>query len=323
MNFVTKNIKKISVILFIAVVLCCIVFSQNSTNYTFYGFDTFVTLTLYGRNTDNAAEKAEGLLISLENELSLYRSGSITNKINNAETGSQVKVPEKYANLLLAALDISEKSGGAFDITIQPLSQLWDVKNRTTPPTEDEILKAKNLVGYKKLIVTDNTVTKTDDVTIDLGGIAKGYAADEIKKLLVSEGIKKGIINMGGNVCTIGKKTGNSGWNIGICNPFDPSQIITDVKVSDSCVVTSGGYQRYFKHGGETYHHIISPYTGYPANSGLSSVSIVCENGMLADALSTAAFILGETEGEKLVKSFRAKGIFVRNDGSVYSFASE
>ncbi len=322
MKFVTKHIKSISIIIFILAVILCAVYFQLSKphSYTFYAFDTFVNLTLYGKNADAVADNAEKLIIKLENELSLYRSGSITDKINSADVGEAVEVSAEYAGILRTALNVSEKSGGAFDITIRPLSMLWDVKNRTSPPSDDEIAVAKKLVGYENLILTENTVTKQSDLKIDLGGIAKGYAADKLKELLVSSGIKKGIINMGGNVCTIGSKNKTEGWNIGICNPSDPSQVICSTKASDMSVVTSGGYQRYFEYSGRKYHHIISPHTGYPADSSLASVSVICESSMLGDALSTAAFVLGKEEGETLIKSFAAKGIIIFSDGEVYRF---
>ena len=195
--------------------------------------------------------------------------------------------------------------------------QLWDIKNRITPPTGDEISEALRKVGYDKISLSGNVLTKNAETGIDLGGIAKGYAADVIKELLLREGIKKGIINLGGNIATIGGKTAKKDWIIGITDPFSVDSACTETQVRDMSVVTSGGYQRYFEFCGKRYHHIISPQTGYPAENTLASVTVICENSMLGDALSTAVFILGEEDGKALLDQYGAKGIFVRNDGTI------
>ncbi len=322
MNFITKHIKGISIFLFAAAVVAGAAYFTLTKphSYTFYAFDTFVNLKLYGRGSDKAAKAAESLLLELENELSLYRKKSTTEKINSAPVGEPVAISDEYRKILERAFEISEKSGGAFDITVYPSVELWDVKNRTYPPSDAEIKAAAAKIGYKKLVLTADGVVKTDDVKIDLGGIAKGYGGDRVKELLMEKGIKRGIINMGGNVCTINEKNRKEGWRVGICDPFDISKVITHEEVRDMSVVTSGAYQRYFEYEGVKYHHIISPFNGKPAESDLASVTVICEDGLSGDAVSTAVFVMGSEKGGKLIEEMNLEAIFVKKDGEIVKF---
>lgn len=319
MNFITKNIKYISFAVCLLVIASIFIYSEYTKpqTHTFYAFDTFVSLTLYGKNAKNASAEAEQMMIRLENEFSMYRSGSYTFLINNAEINSPVKVSGEYAALLKKSVELCRKSHGAFDISVAPLSALWDVKNRTVPPGAAEIAAAAAKLGCDKLEITDDSVTKKADVKIDLGGIAKGYAADRLKETVKSAGVSKGILNLGGNVCVIGGKSPSKDWTVGITDPFDTSKIYTDVKVRDTSVITSGGYQRYFEYNSKIYHHIISPYTGYPAESDLASATVIYDDATAGDALSTAVFVLGSSEGEKLLREFNAGGVLIKCDGTV------
>ena len=216
----------------------------------------------------------------------------------------------------------SELSGGAFDLTIEPVSALWDFKaDKPTVPSSDAIAQAVSHVDYTKVDIRDNTVTLEDpEAGIDLGAIAKGYIADQVKTYLKKQGIKHAIINLGGNVDVIGTKPDGSKYNIGIQKPFDESgEAITSVQLKDQTVVTSGIYERYFKKNGKLYHHILDPRTGYPCENNLHSVSIITDSSTKADALSTTCFLLGYEKGMELIQSMDGvEAIFITDDEKVH-----
>ena len=238
-------------------------------------------------------------------------------KLNHAN-GQPFTVSSETANLIQEGIHYSELSGGAFDLTIEPVSALWDFKaDKPTVPSSDAIAHAVSHVDYTKIDIQDNTVTLEDpEAGIDLGAIAKGYIADQVKTYLKKQGIKHAIINLGGNVDVIGTKPDGSKYNIGIQKPFDESgEAITSVQLKDQTVVTSGIYERYFKKNGKLYHHILDPRTGYPCENNLYSVSIITDSSTKADALSTTCFLLGYEKGMELIQSMDGvEAIFITDD---------
>lgn len=213
--------------------------------------------------------------------------------------------PESFT-LITKAIDFAHVSEGAFDITIAPLVTLWDFKNAHQPPIKEDIMQTLKLVDYKDIIIDKEKrmiALAKKGQSIDLGGIAKGYAGDEIIKIFRLLGITSGFINLGGNVATLGLKEEDC-WQVGINHPRQ-NKILGIIRVKDKTVVTSGDYERYFIDSkGQKYHHILNPLTGYPANSGLISVSIVADEGVLADALATSIMILGAEKGLQLLRTF-------------------
>ena len=240
----------------------------------------------------------------------------------NSAGGNPVEVSKETIKLIKKGIYYSEMSDGVFDITIAPVSNLWDFKAETPlVPSPEAIAEAVSHVNYENIIIRDNTVKLTDPhAGIDLGAIAKGYIADRIKDYLEEEGVRHAMINLGGNVLAMGSKLDGSDYNIGIQEPFDETgEPITSVKISDKSVVTSGIYQRYFKADGKIYHHILDPNTGYPCENNLYSVTILTDSSLTADALSTTCFLLGYDRGMKLINQLdNVDAVFITNDNQIH-----
>lgn len=316
MSFVTKHIKLISVCLFVIVALSAFILTRNTnTTKSLFAFDTFVTISLNTSNSSDVSEKMETLLAGLELEYSKFKPDSVITKFNASARDERTEISSEMAKLITRCNEISNKTDGAFDITTSALSDLWQVKSATEPPADSDIEKALEKTGFEKILLDKKTLLKTD-AEIDFGGVLKGFAADKIRELANEFGIKSGIVNLGGNVCLIGSKNGNP-WTVGIVNPFETDKVYLTVEAENTNVITSGAYQRYFESGGKTYHHIISPETGYPADSDLASVTVISPDGTLADALSTAIFVQGSEKGLDTAKVFGAEVIMIKKDGSV------
>lgn len=280
-------------------------------------FDTIVSIEIYGTTDQSILDDCITLCRNYEDTLSRTIDTSEISKIN-AAGGHPVAVSDDTAELIRQGLYYSDLSDGKFDITIAPLSLLWDFKNNTgNVPDQAAIDEARSHVDYRNLIIEGNTVTLTDpNAAIDLGGIAKGYIADQIKALLEEKGIKQGIISLGGNILAIGEKTDGSPYNIGIQKPFDElNTAITSVSVKDKSVVSSGVYERYFKVDGKLYHHILDPATGYPYENTLLGVTIISDKSVDGDALSTTCFAMGMDDGMKFIESLDGiEAIFITDD---------
>ena len=266
--------------------------------------DTLITITVYGTEDESLLDHCFSLCASYEKLFSRTLEGSDIYRINHSN-GQPTQVDRETALLIEKAIYYSELTEGAFDCTIAPLSILWDFQNATHPPASQKIQEALSLVDYRTIQVADHTVTlQNPNAAIDLGGIAKGYIADRIKDYLKSQGVTSALIDLGGNILAVGNKPDGSAWNIGIQKPFDQaSSAITSLKVQDQSLVTSGIYERYFQDGNTLYHHLLDPSTGYPADTGLYSVTILTDHSVDADALSTACFVLGPEKGMALVES--------------------
>lgn len=236
-------------------------------------------------------------------------------EINHAG-GKPVTVSDETIELLQLGKEFGELSDGRFDITIGALSSLWDIPNNTdTIPSDEAIKAALETVDYRQIQIDGHTVTISNpDTQIDLGGIAKGYLADAMKQYLNANGCHEGIINLGGNVLTIGPKKSGENYHIGIRKPFgeDDSDVITTIDVNDKSVVSSGRYERYFEKDGKIYHHILDTTTGIPYDNGLNGVTIISDRSVYGDALSTICFSLGLEDGMKFIESMDGyEAIFV------------
>lgn len=313
--------KTIYKLLTFCILACCLLLSACSSSrepISKQGFllDTVIQITLYDTGNESLLDESFAVCEKYEQLLSKTVATSDVSRINQAE-GKPVTVSDETIALIQKSLTYSELSDGAFDITIAPLSSLWDFKDKKTIPDSQDIEKAKNLVDYHTISISGNTVTLSNPkASIDLGAIAKGYIADKIKDYLVSKNVKSGLINLGGNVLTIGTKPDGSAWNIGIQKPFDEQNAaITSVHLSDESVVTSGVYERYFKQDGVIYHHILDAKTGYPFQNGLLGVTIISEQSVDGDALSTTCFALGLQKGMELIRSLPdIDAIFITDD---------
>lgn len=299
---------------------------SNKISQTDFLLNTVCTITIYNeenkeKNADELITEAFDLCKEYENTLSRTIDGSDVYKINHSY-GQPVSVSDSTIEVIKCAENYSKISNGAFDITIAPLSILWNFQgdNPTVPP-DNEIAYLLKDVDYTKVNVDHNTVTLDPPVTsIELGGIAKGYIADKIAEFLDSNNVTSAVINLGGNNYTLGTKPNGSNFNIGIQDPSKTDgSILGYVSVSSKSVVTSGSYERYFIQDGQKYHHILDPSTGYPVENGLCSVSIISDRSIDGDVLSTTCFVLGKEEGMKLINSLEGiQAIFVGTDGNMY-----
>ena len=295
--------------------------TDQDLTYTDMLFDTVIKIQILDPADESILDGLKKLCEKYDTMFSATNTDSELYKLNHAN-GQPFTVSSETANLIQEGIHYSELSGGAFDLTIEPVSALWDFKaDKPTVPSSDAIAQAVSHVDYTKVDIQDNTVTLEDpEAGIDLGAIAKGYIADQVKTYLKKHGIKHAIINLGGNVDVIGTKPDGSKYNIGIQKPFDESgEAITSVQLKDQTVVTSGIYERYFKKNGKLYHHILDPRTGYPCENNLYSVSIITDSSTKADALSTTCFLLGYEKGMELIQSMDGvEAIFITDDEKVH-----
>lgn len=282
-----------------------------------YYLDTVITLTAY---TDQPELLDKGLEYCGEYEKMLSRTveGSDVWNINHAE-GNTVTVSEETAEILRTAVKISEVSDGAFDITIAPVSVLWDFTSGSQIiPESATIEQAAHLVDFRQIQIEGNNVTLPAGMMIDLGGIAKGYIADAVKAKLEAAGITSAILSFGGNIVAIGLKPDGSPWKVGIQDIDEPTGKTMMVSLNyGGSTVTSGIYERGFTVDGVTYHHILSSETGWPVQNELASVTIFSDSSLMGDALSTAVFALGTEKGSRLIESMDGvEALFINRDRS-------
>jgi len=266
--------------------------------------DTYCTVQIYANRglAKRVLDKVFTRLEEIDKKFNVYRPGNELYKFN--QDGTPIEDRE-IVDLVKIALKVSEESSGAFDITIFPLMNLWGFPTRSgvTPhvPPQKAISECLKKIGYKNLVIKNNVLSSTrKGIGVDLGGIAKGYAADEVVKILKLMGIKSALIDLGGNIYAMGKHKGKP-WKVGIKNPFGEG-VIGVFEASDLSLVTSGVYERFFMENGMRYHHIMDPKTGYPSK-GLESVTVICSVSTIADAWSTALFVLGPERGLKLAEN--------------------
>ena len=290
--------------------------AERSSGVGFY-FDTVVTVTFYGAPQDLMAQVWQACE-RYENLLSKTVEGSDVQRVN-ASHGEPVTVNPETWELLRRAKEISTLTGGAFSVTIAPLSAQWDFTGGTNRmPTDEERLAALPLVNDELLVLGENnTVTLPEGMEIDLGGIAKGYIADRVAEMIRGQ-VHGATLSFGGNVYAVGLKPDGTAFNLGIQDPDGATgSPIAAVQATDTSLVTSGIYERYFMVGDTRYHHILDPGTGLPADSDLASASILSESSMDADALATACIVLGRDKAKALLEALGYDGVFIRRDGEL------
>ena len=280
--------------------------------------DTVITLSAYVDSVDvlNDALKECG---RYEAMLSRTVEGSDVWNINHAG-GERVEVSGDTMEILRTARQVSELSGGAFDVSIAPVSTMWDfTSGAAVLPDAGALGEAAKRVDYTRIALDDGAVTLPEGMMIDLGGIAKGYIADTVKRYLEDRGVENAILSFGGNIVAIGQKPDGSAWKVGIQDIDQPtgSYMLVAQNFGGS-TVTSGIYERGFELDGRYYHHILDPATGWPVENELASVTIFSESSMWGDALATAAFALGTEAGTALIEELEGiEAVFIARDRSV------
>ena len=287
---------------------------------TDYLLDTVVTLTFYGAAAEDM-DAAFGEIRRLSDLLDAYSSDSDLGRLQAAAGREAVAVSPETMALLLFAKEMYEKTGGYLDVTVGPLIDLWDIRNGGHYPSEGELSAALGLLGMDDLVLDEAKGTAylaRPGMRLDLGALAKGYIADRVKALLLDRGVKSGVLDLGRNILLIGEKPGGTAFSIGVQSPASSGELLRVLSLRNKSLVTSGTYERYFEHEGKRYHHVLDPFTGFPADRGLLAVTILSDSSLWGDALSTACLLLGVDDGLALIGSIpEAEALFVLTDGTV------
>ena len=311
--------KKFAILVFgLFVFVSC---AQNSNFIAFDSMNTFMTLKTYGKNAAKANLKVKARICELESYFSTTLPESDVFKINNSN-GDYEFLHDETARLAVYALEMAKKTDGALNPAIYPIVKAWGfTTGEYKIPSESEILSILPYTDFSKIQIEEVAVSenaeksekkvilhKQDGMMFDFGAVAKGFASDEAVKILKSYGIYSAILDLGGNIVALGAKPDGTEWNVGIKNPWDGENPVAGIKIKNQCVVTSGGYERFFVGAdGKKYIHIFDGKTGFPVENELESVSVVSESGVYADSLSTALFVMGT---EKAVKFWKANRDF-------------
>lgn len=286
---------------------------------------TYIMVRTYGEHAQAGAEAAFARAKELEQVFSNTIADSEVNKVNGAAkaaVGTEIPISADLGNVLYAALEYGEKSGGMLDCTIGDLIDLWGIgTDHAAIPADDRIQALLRPEGWSDVrydAQSSSLSFSSDTVTLNFGAVAKGYISDEMKKVLEEEGVTSALMSLGGNVMTLGTKPDGSSWTVAITDPFSPESLMGSVTVTGQAVVTSGNYEKYFEENGKRYHHILDPCTGAPSESDVVSTTIIADKGIDCDALSTATFLMGADAGMQLIDSLDGiEAVFIQSDGSV------
>ncbi len=283
---------------------------------------TIVTLQLFGTKDEGLLEGSFDIVDEIDALMSLTIPDSELNKLNNHAGKGPFQVSERTFYVIQKALEYGMLSKGGFDVTLEPVISLWNIgKDYASVPADQELTDQLRYVDYRKVLLDEDnlTVELEEGMSIDLGAIGKGYTADLIADYLLAQGVTKAILNLGGNILVIGEKAENTPFRVGLQNPFESrNEYFGVVEVSNKTVVTSGIYERNFEQDGITYHHILDTVSGYPVDNGVAAVSVIADQSIDADALSTVFFVLGVEEGIELANSLTGVDcIFVSNEGII------
>ena len=295
--------------------------STQEASAQVFAMDTYMNLKAYGKNAQKAVDDAKSEIERLDQ---LWSAVDINSEIYQLNQKKKMKVSDETLELIEFAKKKSKESNDAFDISIYPIVELWGfpTQNFRVPSQEalDQLLPLTDAGNISCDKETRKISFGVEGMKIDLGGIAKGYTSSRIMDIYKDNGITSGLVNLGGNVQALGTKTDGTKWKIAVQSPDDTEDYLGILSVQDKAVITSGGYERYFEQDGVTYHHIIDPKTGYPAESGLVSVTIVSTDGTLADGLSTSLFIMGEEKAADFWREHKDEfdAILMSDDGTLY-----
>lgn len=295
----------------IFVLLCLCACNDNAENRdTRFLFDTVVNLEV--SCDDEILEEAFELCTKYEKMFSRTVEDSEISRINKAQPGEETKVSNETAELIERTLYYSYISGGAFDITVGSVSRLWNFNGEVIPERK-EIAEALQSVDYHNIVVADCYVD-TGNSQIDLGAVAKGFIADRLHDFFISNDVEEGIINLGGNVVVFGDEP----KIVGIKKPYSDDELSARVKIANSSVVTAGVYERYIEKDGKKYHHILDPKTGYGVESDLLSATVIGDNSVECDALSTICILLGYENSYPIIEQFDGvEAVYITKDGKI------
>lgn len=289
----------IALIVALAAVLSACEPQENKVSESFFAMDTFMKLELYGtsENLDDVKSEIEGL----DRRLSPVNPEGDIYKLNQ---DNAVDLDNETLGLIKRSVELCEFSEGNLDITVYPIVEKWGFINKNFRiPSQSELDSLLKNVDYRKITSDAGKAVIPDGFKIDLGAVAKGYAADKSREILKTSGVKSAVINLGGTVLAYGKKPDGSNWRVGITNPENTESYMGVLECADKTVVTSGNYERFFEQDGKRYCHIIDPKTGFPADNGVTSVTVISDDGTKNDALSTALFIMGADRASEFIKN--------------------
>ena len=273
---------------------------------------TILTQKVYGDSASKDIENIKAVVDGLDDTISWRKDTSDIAKLNGGATIKSAYLRE----LVSQCSEVSALSDGVFDITVGGVSQLWSIGEEDERIPADEEIKAElQNVGYGKIRFGENTLSLSEGVKLDLGAVGKGAACDMVKAYLDMSDAEGAIVSVGGSILAWGNynKAGDK-WQIAVAHPRNEGEYLGILSIDEGFVSTSGDYERYFEKDGRRYHHILDATTGYPAETDTISVTVVCDSGMLADALSTACFILGKEKSEPILEKYGASAIFVDKD---------
>lgn len=293
----------------------------NSTSYyesSIYAMDTYMTLRVYGSDAQTQTQQVISTINRLDQLLSAADGQSCVAMLNQTGSG---EFPDEVADLLTRSISLSQQTGGALDPSVYAVVQLWGFPSQEyRVPSDAEIDAVLDTVGTAHIHLHGNSVTLDAGTQLDFGAVAKGYAGQFCASQLEENGATAALLSLGGNVQTLGSKPDGEPWVVGITDPENPDSYFATLSLTGThAIVTSGAYHRYFEQNGKRYHHIIDPATGHPAESDLASVTIVADDGFLADGLSTALFVMGLEQAAGFYREREDfEAVFVTADGAVY-----
>ena len=294
---------------------------EPSVSKTSLQMDTVVTITLYDWTDATTIDLAFAEITRLENLLSVDKEGSDLDRLAKAAGKEWVTIAPETEEVLKLAKEYSVLSEGAFDVTTGPLIDLWDIHDgQGHYPTDQELASVLPLIRSDDLQVEDGKAYLARmGMKANLGAIAKGYIADQVKKLLLDQGVEHAVLDLGRNILLIGGKTADTDFVVGVQDPDQADgAVVTKISTKDKSIVTSGVYERYFIYKEKKYHHILSPATGFPVEDGVASVTILSDQSVQGDALSTTCLLLGQEKGMALIESLpEVEALFILSDGTL------
>lgn len=288
---------------------------------TDFVMDTVLNMTFYGKN-DISSEIKDVLVKLEEEELSWRVEDSMAAKINTeCAKGQSVTMDDDFAHWTESTMELAGKSGGSFDPTIGNLTRLWNIEgDNPKVPDRKAIDQCMKSVGYEHINIEETQISMEEGTTLDLGAVGKGIGCDVVRdEISDREDIQGAVVAIGGSILVYGEKPEGEKWNVAVQDPDAEDGVpmgVLSLK-GEHFISTSGDYEKYFVEDGKKYHHILDPATGYPSESGLRSVTIMCDNGLLSDGLSTACFVLGAEKGMELAKEYQAEAVFITDDNKV------
>lgn len=322
-SFNKKRLLYILVSVFAVVIIAAAVFTAHylKTDFDYsqkssFAMGTVVTVKLYGDENNLAAKGTVGdFVTSVENIISRNVKGSPVDSLNEYATVQNAAL----SDIVNICRKISDETHGAFDLTVGSLTQLWDFDSgKEIVPKDSDIQKALQTVDYKTLTTSGVKIQCAKGQKIDLGAVGKGYALDAVKAFLEKTSVKGAVVSVGGSILAYGKRNRAADkWRVAVRDPKSEQGIIGTIKLKEGCVSTSGDYEKTFTKNGKKYHHILDATTGYPVDNDLTSVTIVCDNGLLSDALSTACFLLGKKDGIALAEKYGVGAVFIEKDENI------